>query len=82
MTEVNERIEEIVEFLEEGEGIDRDEFIANLLYEIKKLNSYSADEITLNWGSDELMVLEDFVDEFYHKLTEKFCNAINSFKDR
>ncbi|MFA1821178.1 hypothetical protein ACDX78_13560 [Virgibacillus oceani] len=82
MTEVNDRIEEIVEFLRDGEGYDKNEVIVDILGEIKGLNDYHADEITLDWDSEELMILSDFVDEFYNKLTEKFCNAISSFKDR
>lgn len=76
--EVN--LQEIIDFFEQEEGYDKDEIICEILHEIKGLKGYDADEIDLKWDKEELMVLYDFVDEFYSKLINKVCNVIKSFQ--
>jgi len=51
------------------------------LGEIKELKNYSADEIGLEWGKEHLMILDDFVNEFYNLIIENVCNVLKSFKN-
>jgi len=77
---MNDKLQEIIDFFELEEGYDRDEIISDILSEIKGLKRYVANEIGLEWNGENLMILYDFADEFYLKLTEKICNAIRSFQ--
>jgi len=47
---------------------------------MKELKGYESDEISLEWDGDNLMVLNDFVEEFYRKLIEGICNVLKSFQ--
>ena len=78
---INNKLQEIIDYFQLGEGYDKHEIITDILGEIKELKNYSADEIELKWDKEHLMVLNDFVNEFYHKLIEGVCNVIKSFKD-
>lgn len=81
MSNVNEKIEEVKEFLEEGEGYSRDEVIADILGEIRLLKGYEADEISLVWDGELLGDLQTFTDEFYEKVIEKVSNVLDSFSE-
>ncbi|HBC94363.1 MAG TPA: hypothetical protein DCZ10_16055 [Pelotomaculum sp.] len=76
----NTKLREIIDFFEQEQGYDKDEVISEILGEIKGLKGYDADEIGLEWDGEEIMILDDFVQEFYAKLIEKVCNVIKSFK--
>jgi hypothetical protein len=73
------KLQEIIDFFEFEEGYDMNEVINDILGEIEGLKGYAADEIGLEWDGEDLMVLQDFVEEFYSKLIEKVCNVIKSF---
>ncbi len=81
MSEVNEKLEEIKEFLEEGEGYSRDEVITDILGQMLVLNDYEADEIGLFWDDENLTDLQSFVDEFYEKVIEQISNVLESFEE-
>jgi len=81
MSEVNEKLEEIKEFLEEGEGCSRDEFITDILGQMLVLNGYEADEIGLVWDDENLTDLQSFADEFYEKVIEQVSNVLDSFEE-
>ena len=78
---INNKLQEIIDYFQLNEGYDKHEIITDILGEIKELKNYSADEIELEWDKEYLMVLDDFVNEFYHKLIENVCNVLKSFKD-
>jgi len=75
------KLQEIINFLELEEGYDKSEIIADMLDEIEEIKGYFSDEIGLVWNDKELMVLSDFVDKFYSKIIEKICNVIKTFQD-
>lgn len=80
--EQNEKLQEIIDFFELREGYDKYEVISDKIAEIKDLKGYAADEIGLEWDGEELMVLEEFANEFYEKIIEGVCNVIKSFKEK
>jgi hypothetical protein len=77
----NSKIQEIVDFFELEEGWSKDEIISQVISEIKELKGYEADEITLLWDDEELMVLIDFAEQFFNKIMQNTCNVIKSFMD-
>ena len=77
---INEKLQEIINFFEYEEGYNKDEIISEILKGIKELKGYDADEIDLIWDNKTLMVLDDFVKQFYNELIERVCNVIKSFK--
>ena len=78
---INNKLQEIINYFQLGEGYDKHEIITDILGEIKELKNYSADEIGLEWDKEHLMILDDFVNEFYNKLIKNVCNVLKSFKD-
>jgi len=78
---INNKLQEVIDYFQLGEGYDKHEIITDILGEIKELKNYSADEIGLEWDKEHLMILDDFVNEFYHKLIENVCKVLKSFKD-
>jgi len=77
----NKKLQQIIDFFELEEGYSKNEIISDILGEIKGLKNYDADEIELKWDKEHLMILDDFVNEFYYKLIEGVCNVLKSFKD-
>lgn len=75
------KIQAIVDFFELEEGWSKDEIISQVISEIKALKGYEADEITLLWEDEELMVLIDFAEQFFNKMMKNTCNVIKSFMD-
>ena len=80
-SKINKTLEEAINYLKEGEGWDKQEFIDEILHDIKGLNGWFSDEIRLEWGGNTLMVLDDFTKEFYNLLIKGVCNIIESFKE-
>jgi len=78
---INNKLQEVIDYFQLGEGYDKEEIITDILGEIKELKNYSADEIGLKWDKEHLMILDEFINEFYHKLIENICNVLKSFKD-
>lgn len=75
---MDERMQEIIDFFEQGEGYSKQDVITDILSEISSLKGISADEIGLEWD-EKLTTLDDFTNEFYDKVIEKVCNVIKSF---
>jgi hypothetical protein len=80
MNEVNAKLQEIIDFFELKEGWDKDEVISDMLGKIKELKGYASDEIGLEWDGETLMVLKDFVDQFYRLIIYGVCNVLKSFQ--
>jgi len=78
---INNKLQEIINYFQLGEGYDKHEIITDILGEIKELRNYSADEIGLEWDKEHLMILDDFVNEFYNLIIKNVCNVLKSFKD-
>ena len=78
---INNKLQEVIDYFQLGEGHDKHEIITDILGEIKELKNYNADEIRLELDKEHLMILDDFVNEFYHKLIENVCNVLKSFND-
>lgn len=74
------KLKELIDFFELEEGYNKEEVISGILEEIKELKGYDADEIGLNWDGEELMVLEDFIQQFYDKVIVGVCNVMKSFQ--
>lgn len=81
MSKTNAKLQEIIDFFELEQGWDRGELISDILHEIKGLKGYAADEIGLEWDGENLMVLDDFVQDFFTILISKVCNVIKSFQN-
>lgn len=81
MNKIYSKLKEIIDFFEFEEGYDKDEVILDILTEIKELRGIYADEIGLEWEGEILMILDDFVKNFYEKVIEKVCNVIKSYQN-
>ncbi len=76
----------VKQFLELPEGWDLNELIEEMVAETKLLrhkemgeNTLYTDECSINWGEDEICVLQDFVDEYTNIFIKKICNLLDSF---
>ena len=78
---INNKLQEVINYFQLGEGYDNHEIITDILGEIKELKNCSADEIGLEWDKEHLMILDDFVNEFYNLIIKNVCNVLKSFKD-
>lgn len=76
---MNNKLQEVIDFLELEEGYDKQELIADILCEIPSLKGLSPDEIGIEWDGETLTTLDDFANEFYALVIVKVCNAIKSF---
>lgn len=72
-------------YLQDREGYDLDEVINDMVSETGLLemegNTLSLDECSINWGDDEVCVLEDFINDYTNKFINKICNVLDSFVD-
>ena len=78
---MDEKLQEIIDYLELKEGYSKKEVIDDIVLGIKELKGNSPDEIGVEWDGEHLMVLEDFAEEFYDQVIKKVCNVINSYKE-
>lgn len=75
-------------YLKNEEGYDLDEVISDIVSETNMLKAkemgdvtLSLDECSINWGDDEVCVLEDFINDYTNKFINKICNVLDSFVD-
>lgn len=80
MSETSDKLQEIIDFFQDGEGYDKNDVITDIAGEIEEIKGMATDEIGLEWGGEDLMLLEDFTQQFYEKLIGKVCNVIRSFR--
>ena len=73
-------------YLKNEEGYDLDEVILDIVSETNMLKAkemgdatLSLDECSINWGDDEVCVLEDFINDYTNKFIDKICNVLDSF---
>ncbi|MGU8921427.1 hypothetical protein ACV3UV_12020 [Clostridium perfringens] len=73
-------------YLKNEEGYDLDEVISDIVSETNMLKAkemgdatLSLDECSINWGDDEVCVLEDFINDYTNKFIDKICNVLDSF---
>ncbi len=73
-------------YLKNEEGYDLDEVISDIVSETNMLKTkeigdvvLSLDECSINWGDDEVCVLEDFINDYTNKFIDKICNVLDSF---
>lgn len=74
------KLQEIIDYFECGDGYDKNEVIMDVIGEIKPLDKYVADEIALKWDGKTLMGLDAFATEFYDRLIARVCNVVRSFE--
>ncbi len=70
----------------EQEYWDKEGMISEIVYETKLLKhksvgNVSADECGIEWGSDNICNLDDFINSFSDIFLEKICNMVESFID-
>lgn len=78
---MNEKIDGILEFFENGESWNKEGYVYDLIGNIKELQGYSADEISLEWDGEYLITLQEFIDIFFDKVINGVCNVLESFKE-
>ncbi|MCF8018320.1 MAG: hypothetical protein K9L62_02855 [Vallitaleaceae bacterium] len=82
MSKTDYRLQEIIDFFElEGESWGKDEVMREYANEIKELQGNALDEVGLEWDGENLMILDDFVAQYFNKVIEGVCNVIKSFKE-
>lgn len=76
----------IKNYLQNEEGYDLKEIISDIVSETNMLKAkemgnsiLSLDECSINWGDDEVCVLEDFINDYTNKFIDKICNVLDSF---
>jgi len=76
----------VKQLLELQEGWDLNELIEEMVAETKLLkhkemgeNTLYTDECSINWGEDEICVLQDFINSYTNIFIDKFCNILDSF---
>ena len=75
---MEEKLQEIIDFLEFEQGYSKEEIIEDYISSVKNLKGMASDEIGLEWDGEHLMVLSDFADIFYEKIIEGVCNVIKN----
>lgn len=81
MNEVDVKLQEIIDFFElEGASWDSDSLMREYAYEIKELKNNALDEIGLEHDGKILMVLDDFVEEYFNRIIDGVCSVIRSFQ--
>ncbi|MDU4051171.1 MAG: hypothetical protein E7H33_09665 [Clostridium perfringens] len=78
----------IKNYLQNEEGYDLEEIISDMVSETNILKAremgditLSMDECSVNWGDDEICVLEDFINSYTRIFMNKICNVVDSFVD-
>ena len=82
----------VINYLNDADGYDIEEVVEDTIADTKLLKSSlfknmraPTDECGIYWGDvedmDELCNLQDFIDSFSRKYTERFCNVLKSFID-
>lgn len=79
---MDEKLQEIIDFLESGESWNQKELIENYCSEIKDLKDNWIDEIELIRYDESLMNLDEFTDAFFRKTIQGVCNVIESFRGK
>jgi len=72
--------QELIDFFEQGEGWDKaeilEDFNSEILQEVGCI--FSADELGINDGEKDVMVLQDFTERLFDKILEGVCNVIKT----
>lgn len=83
-----ETLTAIKNYLQNEEGYDLEEVINDMVSETNILKTremgditLSMDECSVNWGDDEVCVLEDFLNSYTRIFMNKICNVVDSFVD-
>lgn len=72
---------ELIEFFRDGERWDKEGVLFETVSEILKKNgskTIAADELSINDGGHEIMVLSDFAEALFDKILEGVCNVIKT----
>ncbi|MPN39058.1 hypothetical protein SDC9_186584 [bioreactor metagenome] len=70
---------ELISFLHDEEGWDRDEILTDSVLEILEdagAPTMGADELSVSDEGREIMVLQDFADRLFEKILDGICNVI------
>ena len=78
-------IKDTISFLENpsDNGWDKDELLADYVSEVlkeAKSELFYGDELTVNDGKRDVMVLSDFADELFKKIITGVCNVLSTAK--
>ena len=71
---------ELIDYFEQNEGWDKAEVLGDLIYEIFKEHGIKAyaDELGINDGEKNIMVLQDFAQQLFDKIMQGVCNVIKT----
>lgn len=80
MNDLNEKIDEIIDFFENDSSWDREGLVDDILHQMPIFKGIRLDEISIEHHA-YLTDLEDFANDFFNGVLEKICVAIESFKE-
>lgn len=78
----NEKLKEIIDYLNDGTNYDKQNFINDLSMECMNTNGISPDELSINWGGKLVGDLDSYNKEFYDTIIESVVNVISSFEEK
>lgn len=81
MSEINNKIDEIIEFFEDSSTWDREGLVDDMLHGMAELKGISAHEIYLE-HEEYLTDLESFANDFFLETLEKVVAVIETFKEK
>ncbi|KOS61484.1 hypothetical protein FJQ98_16410 [Lysinibacillus agricola] len=78
---MNEKLQEIIDYLNDGINYDKRNFIKELSMNCDDTMGFSPDELRIMWGSRLTGDLDSYNEEFFNKVIESVVKVIGSFKD-
>jgi hypothetical protein len=80
MSDLNEKIDEIIEFFEDETSWDREGLVDDILHLMPIFKGIPLDEISIEHHA-YLTDLEDFANDFFNGVLERIVVAIETFKE-
>ncbi|MBG9689459.1 hypothetical protein ABD91_00765 [Lysinibacillus sphaericus] len=78
---MNEKLQEIIDYLNDGINYDKQNFIKELSMECDDTMGFSPDELSIMWGNRLTGDLNSYNEEFFNKVIGSVVKVIGSFKD-
>ncbi|WP_368900751.1 hypothetical protein [Oceanobacillus oncorhynchi] len=80
MSEINNKIDEIVEFFKDSTSWNREGLVDDIIHQMPMFKGISLDEVSVEHYT-YLTDLDRFADDFFLAMLEKVTTAIESFKE-
>jgi hypothetical protein len=82
---MDNKLQKVQNYFTQREGWSLQELIEETVYETDMLKwvklNLSIDELSIYWGDDNIVGLDDFLNSYTKLLINKFCNVVKSFDE-